>query len=504
MDYKEILDVESKKLLGLFNLLRATDDGKSLETLSKELELNAKTIIRSIKKLKKLFIHYQLENQLAIGCHERNLFYLKRDNNLYLEIFLVQYLSDLPEIIFLKTIIEGNSGSTDKLIETMSISESSLRRRANKINRWLKKYNMSLKRGSWELLGEEEQIRALVLDFYWFAYQGQKQKLMILAKENSRQLCTKLISFFNMQINDLQKEMLSRMIQITVWRHQSGYKVRIKKHWKQYIENSAVFTNFIRSMETEREVTKLNFEELTYIYLMIQAYFLAYVGSNMQAFLIEEHYLKKTTCYAMTLTTSRKLRQVFWGEKINHSKKSVVAFLGFHLYYDLISGFFFEKVQLKTVFEENYPIFTCKLNEAVDELIKENLYYQSIPKEALNFRYFMILSSLISPVYNEKRIFICLMTDLPLEMEVDIGNRITNFFMNKFNLVVIYARTSNSISYVDIILTTVVYQAINCKYPQPTLLIEPDISEILLFQIESLIKKVRNEALSKKCVKINK
>lgn len=504
MEYKEILDVESKKILDLFDSLRSTDNGRSLEALSKELELNSKTILRAIKKLMQLFKEHQLERQLTISCHKKNQFYLKREDDLYIEIFWVRYLNELPEIIFLKLIIEEKKLTTKKLLKNILISESSLRRRANKINGWLKQFNLQLKRGSWQLIGEEEQIRALVFHFYWFTYQGAKQKELLQTKQKSRQLCTQFRTFFNLQINDLQVEKLSRIIQVAIWRYQNGHKVWIKEGWKQYIENSAVFTNFTRIMETNSTNWTLDFEELSYLFLIVQAYFFPYLGSMMQACLIEEHYLKKTTCYSMTLIATRKLRQIFWGKKISHSKKSVVAFLGFHLFYELISGFFFETLQSKELFEKNYPVFTRKLDEAIDELMCENSNYQIIPKEALRYRYFMILSSLISPVYNEKRIFICLMTDLPLEIETELGRRITQFFMNKFNLVVIYARTSHSISYADIILTTAIYQSLNQKYPQPTLLIESDFSEELLFQIEKLIKKRGNEALPKKCVKINK
>ncbi|OTN90110.1 hypothetical protein A5819_002609 [Enterococcus sp. 7E2_DIV0204] len=490
MDYNEIFDVESKKLLGLFNALRYTDNSKSLDTLSKELGINSKTIIRAIKKLKKLFKRYQLEQQLAIGCRDRNQFYLKRQDDQYLEFFLVQYLNDLPEIIFLKTIIEEKNVTTKQLIGSMLVSESSLRRRAKKINGWLKKFNLHLKRGTWELIGEEEQIRALVLPFYWFAYQETKPQSLLCTIENSRELAIKFISFFNMKINDLQKETITRITQIAFWRYQGGNKVWIKKSWKQYIENSATFSKFMAVMDSEGSATNLDFEELVYLYLMIQAYFLPYFGSNNQIFLIGEHYLKKTTCYLRTLTANSKLRHISFGGKLSHSKESLVAFLSFHLYYELLSGFPFEKKYLKMLFTENYPNFTRKLSLAVNELMQENDYYQRIPKDTIWYRYFMIVSSLISPVSFEKRIFICLMTDLPLEMETKLGKRITHFFMHKFNLTIIYARTSKSISYADIILTTVVYQSLHRKYPQPTLLIEAGFSEKTLYQVEKLIKKV--------------
>lgn len=491
MEYKEILDFESTKLLGLFNLLKSVDNNCSLENLSDELGVTGKTILRYIKKMKKLFKRYQLEEYLAICSGSKSKFYLKRENDLYLEIFLVKYVSDLPEIIFLKAIIEDEEIQTKQMADDLSISESSLRKRVKKINEWLKNFDVHLKRGTYELIGEEEQIRALILHFYWFVYQGTENKFLLFKKERSQKLTNKLVEFFQMKINDLQKESLFRMVQIATWRYQKGKKVWIKEEWKQYIKNSSIFFKFITTMEIEEFSSDWDFEELSYLYLIVQARFFPCFGSSMQAYIIEEHYLKKTTCYSNTLRATHKFRQVFWDKKFSHSKESVVAFLGFHLYYELISGFLFEKNESRTVLKENYPSFMAKLEEGLWELLEESSIYQRIPKDALFYRYFMILSSLISPVYNEKRLFICLLTDLPLEKEIELGQRISNFFSNKFNLVVIYARTSKSILYADIILTTVVYQALNQKYTQPLLLIEPNFTEEIFFQLEKALKKVR-------------
>lgn len=487
MEYKEIFGVESRRLLEIFKLLKSADNNTSLEKLSSELGINPKTMLRYMEKIKKLFKNYQLDNHLAICRPSTNHFYLKRDNELYLDLFIVHYLSDLPEIIFLKAIIEEEKVQAKQLAENLLLSESSMRRRVKKINDWLKKFDIRLSRGTYELEGEEVQIRALILRFYGFVYHGTKNNFLLQAKERNRQLTNQLVDFFQMKINDVQRESLFRIVKITTWRYQQGNKMRVKKEWKQYIEDSSIFPKFIEAIGLD----KLDLEELTYLYLMIQACYLPYFSLRMQAYIVEEHYVKKTSCYSKMLVTTNKLRYVFWEKKFNHSKESIVAFIGFHLYYELISNFSFERHQSTAALQEKFPSFTHKLNECLAGLIKENTIYQKIPKEALFYRYFMILSSLITPVYSEKRIFICLMTDLSLEKEKELGKRLTNFFYNRFNLVVIYARTTKSILYADMILTTVVYHALEQKYTQPILLIELDFSEDFFFKIEKLLKKVR-------------
>lgn len=491
MDFKEILDFESIKLLKLFNVLKENEKSCSLKQLSKELRIDSKTILRSLKKLQKLFKRYQLEHHLTICARSRNHFYLERENSFYLETFLVRYVSGLPEIVFLKAIIEEENMSTKQLAENSLIGESSMRKRIKKINGWLNKFNIKLRRGTYEFIGNEEQIRVLILYFYWFVYQGTEAKFLLQGKNRSQRLTERFVLFFQIQINDLQKESLCRMIQIARWRYQKGKKVQIRKHWKQYIENSAMFLKFTNAMRNEWVAKKIAFEELSYLYLIVQAYFFQYFGTRIQAYIIEEHYLKRTTCFYKTLIAAHKFRQIFWNKKFNYSMESVNAFLGFHLYYELVSNVGFERNQPIPVVQERYPLFTSKLVKGINELLDEHLCYRGIPKDSLFYRYFMILSSLIPPVYNEKKLVICLMTDFPLEIETDLGKRISTFFHNKFNVSVIYARISNSISYADIILTTVLYQAIERKYTIPVLLIDLGFSDEILFKLEKLLKKVR-------------
>ncbi|MGX7245689.1 helix-turn-helix domain-containing protein [Enterococcus quebecensis] len=490
MEYKEIFDFESGRLFELFKLLKSVDTSISLEQLSIEIDVSQKTILRYIKKVKKLFEIYQLENHLAIVSRSKNSFYLKRDNDLYSEIFLVQYLSNLPEVIFLKAIIEEETILTKNLAEKLLISESCLRRRVKRINDRLKKFGVYLRRGTYELSGEEEQIRELILHFYWFVYQGTNNNFLLQEKAGSRQLTQLLIDFFNMQINDIQKEALFRIIQIAIWRYQKGKAIKIKAEWQQYINESSIFAKLQEAMRINETYQYIDIEEVAYLYLIIQARFLPYFGSSMQAYIIEEHYIKKTTCYSRTIVMTNKFRHVFWEKKFKHSKDSIVASLGFHLYYELISYFYFERNQPAKVLQEAFPNFTSKLDECVSGLSKNSSIYQRIPKDALFYRYFMILSSLISPVYSEKRIFICLMTDLSLEKEIELGKRITSFFYERYNLTVIYARKTKSIMYADVILTTVFYQDLIQKHSQPVLLIGQNFSEKIFFQIENLLKKI--------------
>lgn len=488
MEYSKIFDFESNKLLELFTLLNTANDVYAIEELSSKLQVDPKTILKYIKKLGELFELYYLADQLAISTIIRNQFYLKKDNELVSEQFLTNYLNSLPEIIFLKSVIEGNKIRIKQFTETLSISESSLRRRIRKISSWLEERNLYLKRGTYELLGDEAQIRAFILHFYWYAYRGIKNSFLQQENEENTLVTDQIIHFFQLQVNDLQRESILRVVQITNWRYQQEHKIHFKEDWHQYITTSRLFSKFVEALSYTESTFLQNMDELAYIYLTIQANFLSYYEKSLQGFIIQEHFLEKTTSYMNTLCVANNLKKIFWEKEFDFTQENLAAFLSFHLYYEMIFGFSFERDQSLPLIKGKYPAFSAKLEAALLEVENENSYLNIIPKPNQFYRYFMILTSVISPIYYERKIVICIMTDFSIEKERELGKRLRHFFYGKFNMTVIYARTSKSIFYANVILTTVIHQRSFKNYKRPIILLDANFSETIFFEIEELIK----------------
>ncbi|MFD1899536.1 hypothetical protein GQR36_04120 [Enterococcus termitis] len=91
IDYRELVDYESRKLLDLFFLLVSADGKEKLELFSKKLLIDAKTILRYIKKLNYFIRQFQLEQHLSISTKSRNLFYLKRSSDYYIDVFVTYF-----------------------------------------------------------------------------------------------------------------------------------------------------------------------------------------------------------------------------------------------------------------------------------------------------------------------------------------------------------------------------------------------------------------------------
>lgn len=386
-----------------------------------------------------------------------------------------------------------------KLAQELFISESNLRKRIKKINDWLKKINIHLKHGTYELLGDEEQIRILIYHYYRFIFRGTIKRFLLKDRQIYL-LVTFNVSFFKLQINEIQKESLARMIEIILFRYGKNCKIKIRPHWKQYTVQNIQFSNYLKQLKEQLFFHRLNLDEFMYLYLFIQSVFSPYFHQKIQTHMLQEHYQKRTSCYQYTLLSVSKFKQIFFEKRFILPKEQIISLLGFHLYYELFSQIdWIECIDNKEYIAKQYPKFNEKMKRCVVELIKEEMIYERIPVNSLLSRYFDILTATLSPIYHEKKIVISLMTDFSIEEEIDLGEKNIMYFHKKYNIVLTYARKTVSTLYADIILTTVIHQSLAEKYMEKIILLNTKDSKIYLNQIEKKIKQVLKAPRARKC-----
>jgi hypothetical protein len=490
MDFMQLLDFESSNLLNLF-LLMTPNKQIPLEELSYQLQLNPKTIVRYIKKLQRLVHRFDLKDQLTIKNTIKAHVCLEYKQIISLEHFRIRYLSNIPEIVFLKAAIEAKEIRTKELAEQLSMSESNLRKRVKKIHDWLQENHIQLKRGSYELIGEEAKLRMFIFHFYEFVYRSSKPSFLMVDRKLLQQTTDHVYSFFQLHLNELQKSSLSRLIQVFLWRFLNGKLIKIKKEWNEYLSQSHYFPMFYQSFYLSKPAKSISREELAFLFLIVQAKYLSYFNLHKQSGFIYEHYCNRTSCYLKTLAAVTKFKQVFWEHTVTYSKESIAALLGFHLYHEIVIESLFEQIPKQLKMKEQYPIFSRKLEKCLYELKIESNGYKQIPEKSLFYRYFLIFTSLISPVSCERKIFICLMTDFPLEKEVDLGKRILQFFAHKYNIEVIYARRISSFLYSDIILVTRIDPVFYKEHAKKILLIEAEELSAIFETLEELLSKTK-------------
>lgn len=485
MNFDNLFDFETTKIRKLFFILQANPSAYSLAQLADDLDLNRKTVLKYLKKLQELFIEYKLSNHLSIVRIGRDTVSLHSNSDVYGMKFTIYFLSNTIEIQLLLLSLESKILSFRIIAERIGVSEPLLRNRLSKLNRWLESYALRLERKTHKLVGNENQIREFLFQFYQCLPSGvAKQKVRL--HDETFLLANEILSFFEIKANAIQKALILELLNVTIDRYKKGYPINFQKKWQKYTIDSPLLDTFLLKMP--RNVISSN--ELIYLFLTIQVKFSFLFSKTKQAQIIQDHFLRKTSCFEHTLMVAKRMKYFFPEEQIEYDKPAMLSYLNFHLYYELVESFHFESIDDIPNLYKLYPKFINILEEAVVDLQKKSPFFSGIEANILINRYFRSLTSVISPVAYENKKYICLLTEFSPEKELDLEQQLTTFFHNKINIRVFCGRKSYSSFYADVILATNICQKMVEDTRQPILLIDgTKLTQEELFQIEKILKK---------------
>lgn len=483
MNYIEILDFESKKILQTFASLRSSTNAILVSELTKKLNVDKKTTVRYLKKINELIQEYGLENSLEIINESKNKVKLSSKNDLDLEFFKMQFLGSIPEVVIMQKVLAECPFQTIELANQLGMSESTVRKRMQKINHWLDRYQLKLKRASYQLVGPEIQLREFMLQFNWLVNQGINNDLLLDSEGIFEELYRQVTLFFQLNLNASQKDQLICLLQITYKRSKAKHTLELDSIFRSYLSNSFLFQSFKKML-----APVFHQEEAEYLFLIIQAKFLSFFSAEKQAFVLREHYLEKTSCYEKTSVATKALKKTFREFDLVYTKESICYLISLHLYYQLVSSFSFEKLEQIEELAFVYPNFFKKLNMVIDELQGNHLFFHQISTVTMQLRYFTILSTLIAPIQEETRRLIYLVTDFSFEKEKNLADNITRYFKDKYNIHVIHGRRASSLNYAEIIVATAINQVLIEQEGCPILLIDSMTLEELFLKIDNHLK----------------
>ena len=483
MNYTEILDFESKKLLQTFALLRNSTNPVLISELTKKINVDKKTTMRYLKKIMYLIQEYGLENSLKIINVSKSEINLVSNNELDLEFFKMKLLGSIPEIVIIQKVLGEQLFQTFELADELGMSESSVRKRMQKINYWLNTYQLKLKRATYQLIGPEIQVREFMLQFNWLLNQGINNELLLDVEGVFEQLYRQITIFFQLNLNSSQKNQLICVLKIAYKRSKEKQVPQLEETFNSYLLNSFLFRSF-----KEMLAPTFSHEEIGYLFLIIQAKFLSFFSKEKQAHVLREHYIEKTVCFNQTSVATKALKSTFREFNLVYTKESICYLLSFHLYYQLVKNFSFEKLEQVEELMVIYPNFFKKLTTVIIDLQEKHSFFRQINQLTMKLRYFTILSTLISPIQDETKRIIYLVTDFSFEEEKKLADNITCYFKDKYNIHVIHGRRASSLKYAKIIVATAISQVLLEQEGCPVLLIDSMTLEELFLKIDKYLK----------------
>lgn len=485
MDFKAVFPFETLKVVELIELLQQKGKKLSITELASLLSVSDKTVSCYLKKIQQEMQSYDEEETCQITFLKGGwILYQEKIVNAT-EYFKLVFLNKIPEIYIIRQLIEGRI-----IIEELSLlfkkSQSNIRKKIQKIQRWLYVFQIHLTRKEFQVHGDEWQIRRLIANFYHFV-----QEPIPLAAENTfaiSEFASQVSQFFELKLNILHENYLKRLLLISFQRGHRTRGIKLSRKWQLFLERSKFFKLFQEKINFFQTYA-FSFEEQSYLFLTIEALFGSYFGKNLRYYFIQEHAENDSLFFQETVRLMQSIKSVFNKEHFNYTEANFCNFISMHLRMLLIQELDVKKHEQTEMYQTRYPNTMGKLALIVEEVQGKYPQLAQFKQEELVLSYFYKIREIFNPICYEKKYFICLITDYSSEKEYLLGEMILSYFKYRKNVAVIYGGKISSAKYTDLFIVNQLIEETVVKNEQPVLFIPECISDSFFVKIEEKLSK---------------
>jgi DNA-binding CsgD family transcriptional regulator len=483
MDFTVILSFEQTKLLELIQLLQQKEELFSVADLANHLLVSQKTLVGYLKKIQaKIAASDEKQNCQIAFLKGGWITYQERDD-CATERFRLYYLRNIPELRILKHLLQAQL-TIPELQRCFQISESSVRKKMQKIQKWLSQYQIFIGRKDFKIAGNEWQIRRLYLNFYHFLQEPLPFEAD--SKVNICYLARQISCFFEMNLNVIRQKQLISLIFI-VYQRSRYQPIQITKKWQLFLMKSQLFLRFQGKVSAK---LKLSLNEQMYLFLMIEAIFGSYFGVKMQCFFIQEYTQQDNKIYQATLFVMRQIKLTFNQTMFYYCEHNFCNFLSTHLQvYLLQEASVKDKEQLESG-HTYYPVSIEKLKVIAQELQCLFPDFAVVDSQILALSYFYKIRKLFNPILCEKKYFLCVVTDFSLEKEQLFGEALSDYFLHRKNVAIIYGKKASTVKYAHVfIVSPFISETLLEAKGKPIIFIPKQINELFFRKIEAYLNE---------------
>lgn len=410
--------------------------------LAETAGIDARSIIKYLNELTK---NYQRFTQISTPLFEKNGrqgFCLPATlEPIEYERFLIYLVQSTLKYQLLHEIFFEDFRTMYQFAQKHYISESTAHRKINELKLQLKEYGITLRRSSYVAQGEEMTIRMYLHMTFWRLFRGKIWPFPTISQSDVKQIATQVMSFFDVQFNEIKQRRLEYMIGAFLLRKSQKHVVKLRPELLYFLKDNSVFHRFCTFMapslpnyfQSETELASLFFV------LMTREEYYSYPAIFQEIYAIHEQ--KNTWAYQALCETEQLIikaqeergqvaKPIPTEAKGYLLSGHVFAYLFPHIK-ETINGngvHFWNQQQAKN------PTLKKWMNDLLLQLWKDTKNPAFENTEFLGERYLTVLKAMpnFAPVLPE--ITLLLMTDLPLFEEKLLMRDLQQFFKNSYQL----------------------------------------------------------------------
>lgn len=482
MDFKSLLDRSLLIEISILDILFQSHLWLTVEEISKQTSYNRKTIIKYIGIIED---YPELDGLLK-----------KRGTGIKLEIDKIDYnkiksriLKKSVPFIMIDRILKTGSFSMSYISQETFLSESNIYKYMKKLKEILSPYEINLIKikNQYILSGDEKNIRYYLYLVYWQIYKGvswpfsndMRKRIFTDLQLLSQKYHFNLTVPFNNQ--------LSMIIAINYLRFRTKNPLYFDHSTdKLFILNESISAfDFIAEMFKREYHLPVEETHFFFFYLLSRPSFF-YFWKNSKKF-INSHKDLDTDQYRAAQLIISGLMKRYPTLKIDFSIIEGLYSIHYHSYFFKNFATDVSNYKIDNYLSKNFPELKKELTvllETVDTSSLNNIFFQ---KTYLITHYSILVATILSETYFEKKIFVKLDTDFPFYIEQIVKQQLLNHFKSSFNLSFVRGDSNEF----DLLLTVPNSESLNTSTnSEKVIFITPDLTEPTLKIILNKLRKL--------------
>lgn len=455
-EFFQFFDRETQSKLYLLSMMRDANQPLSIDFFCQELGISRKTMNKYLYRLERDVERFS-DGKLILSSVGGQNYCLIPKNIQWIDDVLWNTLSSTDTYQIWNNIIFETDKKIAYLSQSAYVSESTIWRKLQTLQDFLKKYDIQISKRSHRLIGEESQIRGFLTVHFWNVFRGRKWPFVIQPRKYCLPFIDFLESFFDIQLNQLLRLRLEYLIAVWLMRQRLGYQIRLTSVQRESLDNP-IFEHFYKNYKLTFSKDSAETDEIGYLFLAVLSEDFFYQNTQFLTEWIAVQDEKQTELYQsicdFLLESDRLItnfHERFW---INPMVKGYIwsTHLSCQLYkkfYRSSNGDFFwnqQQFELLNLKKEVIKFIQLAYKRTENPIFLE--------QEFLTYRYMSVFSLSDLRTYFELPINILITTDLPKFEETRLIERIQTVFEKHFRMNFIFDDIISN-QPIDLVISTV-------------------------------------------------
>lgn len=446
------------------------------EWLSEALDLSKRTTLSIINSLAEKVADLHSENfslQLSKGKGVRLTVAIDADvYNLVTEI-----VKGCSTVVLLKTLILDEFQSVRHYALTHFTSESTVRRDLAKVRRMLTRYKVKISRDTFQLEGEEYQIRMLMVIFFWSIYRGSSWPFTYIDEQLLEGYVEEILdSDFTVYPNIpyAYKKQLVYIFAEAIIRTRKGNILQMPTELEKKITSNTLYPIFEKQLCISQGVINTKQSEIPFFFLVWLS-----MSKTIDVFkeplinaLYQQQAQQNTQIFSATDLMVNRFQDEFFPIEEDEFLRFRNYILSGHFFARYFKGFNTDMTgnTYKAIFKERYPRMTEKMRRFIEELHEESNNPIFIEADFLMIPYLKNALYLDEPCKYEVPITVLVESDMPSLMTKNYIEQLQGHFNYLYNVTFTDVFSTDT-KEVDVLLTTGTFKDLKKAYPKAQLVV---------------------------------